>query len=50
MAFACVDHRLNSESHAGDEFVATIRAAVMQDLWIFMKILAYAVAAVFPYD
>ena len=50
VAFARVDHRLNGENHARPQLFKRARFAVMQHLWVFMKLLPNAVAAKLPHD
>ena len=50
VTLASVDHRLDGENHAFLQLDPCAGLAVMQDLRVFMKFLADAVAAKFPHD
>jgi len=49
VTLAGVDHRLNREGHAGDQFDTGAGIAVVQHLWLLMKFPTDAVTAIFTH-
>lgn len=47
MAFADIQHRFDRENHAGFYYGAFAGFSEVHDMWVFVKVLAYAVAAEF---